>query len=577
MAAPVSDSRLDELVKFHIVIEVRCQNEHQSRMSTESPDHGFFRELLRRNVVKVGIAYVITSWVLLQVADTVLPLFGAPEWILQIFTILLLLGFPLALIFAWAFEITPEGIKRTHEVPLEHSITAQTGRKLDFMIIGILAVLLIVSLSVDFFEAQPTTQGTEIQFTKATNSIAVLPFRNLSPGSEREEKEYLVGGLTDAIITALSKFPDLRVTARQSSSTYSQRSIGAPDIGAQLGVRYLVSGSVMSVGATVRSSVQLLETSSGNELWSANFDRSFRSRSDILTVIDDITDAVVTAIMSPDSGPLPHAERQRVLNESEHSLDAYALFLRGKEMFYQYNAEANAEARRLFERSIEIDSSFAKAHANLAWTHAQDFDFQWSDDPERSLRMAYESAKTAYELDNDDYESLWALGWSHLNYLGQHEAALEYYKRALILNPNDAEMLAEMGNILIYSGQPEKAIESILEAIERQPFRDQWYDEYLGWAYDEAGQYETAIQTLSVIDDHEGWWGHAYLACSYADLGRIEEAGAEIERIQEIEPEFSWEFYLYWVNSKRRYLDGAQRDRRIACLAKAMGRAGSAA
>ncbi|MFQ6004796.1 MAG: tetratricopeptide repeat protein [Woeseia sp.] len=540
-------------------------------MSTDPPRNSFFRELKRRNVVKVAIAYAVTAWVLVQVASVVLPTFGSPEWVLQVFTALVILGFPLALLFAWAFEITPEGLKRTHEVPLEQSITAQTGRKLDFIIIGVLVVLLTVSLFVDFFEAQLPDGDGVLQAHYSRGSIAVLPFKNLSPGSERTEKEYMADGMTDSIITALSKFPDLRVTARNSSFAYKGKSIRVQDIGSQLGVRYVLEGSVMTAGDTVRSTIQLVETSSGKGLWAANFDRDFVSRDDVLNVLDDVTQAIVTAIMSPDSGPYAHAERSRALARNKKSLSAYEFFLRGKQKFYQYNAKDNAEARRLFEKSIEIDPSFAKTHANLAWTHAMDFDFEWSDDPDYSLSKAFEAGQKAYELDDADYESLWALGWSYFHYQGKHEIALKFYERAVELNSNDAEMLAEMGNILIYTGQPERAIVQLLQAIERNPFRDQWYDEYLGWAYDEAGQYDRAIQTLSGIHSHEGWWGHAYLACSYADLGRMQDANAEVQRIFELEPDFSWDFYLDWVNNKRRYLVTDQRDRRITCLARAMG------
>ena len=544
-------------------------------MSDDDSQSGFFGELKRRNVVKVAIAYGVTGWILVEVAAVILPIFESPEWILQVFALIVILGFPLALIFAWAFEVTPEGLKRTREVPLHESTTAQTGRKLDFIIIGVLTILLALSVSIHFLNPPFPGGNDDSPDQRFKRSIAVVPFENLSPDSDQEENEYLVDGVTDSIITALSRFPDLRVTARNSSFTYKGRLISVKEIGSQLNVRYILVGSVMKVGDTIRSSIQLVETTTGKELWADKFDRDFVSRDDVLNVIDDVTKAIVTAIMSPDSGPFAQAERTRVLARNQKTLDAYEYFLRGKQQFYQYNSKANVAARQYFEKSIELDPGFAKAHANLAWTHAQDFDFQWSEDPDYSLRKAFEYAQIAYDLDDADYESLWALGWAYLNYQGKHDIAMRYYERALELNSNDAEMIAEMGNILIYTGQPERAIEQILKAIERNPFRDQWYDEYLGWAYDEAGQFDRAIEILSVIDTHEGWWGHAYLACSYADVGNMRNAREEVRNIRSLNPDFTWKFYLDWVDNKRRYMVSAQRDRRIDCLANAMEKAGA--
>ncbi len=540
-------------------------------MDAEPGKRGYFSELKRRNVFKVAVAYAATGWILIESASVILPITHAPEWVMQVFTLVIAAGFPLALIFAWAFELTPEGLKRTHEVPLEHSISAKTGKRLNLVIIAILAILLAISLAFDVYEPGLDDHPPEGSALASSPTIAVLPLKKLSPESQQQEDEYLAVGMTDSIITALYQYPDLRVTARNSSFMFQDRSTSLQEIGEKLGVRYVMEGSIFTAGSTMRTSIQLIDASDGKQIWAGSFDRHIASREDILDVLDDVAQATVTAILSPDAGPLATSERQRALAESSDSLDAYKLFMRGKQAFYNYDAVSNAEARAYFERSIALEPEFAKAHSNLAWTHALDFDFEWSEDPEASLNLAFESALRAHELDDNDYESLWALGWAYLNQEGKHDVAMRLYERALELNANDAEMLAEMGYILIYSGQPERAIEQILRAIERHPYRDQWYDEYLGWAYEEAGRYEDAIAILSVIDQHEGWWGRAYLACSYAETGQLDAARAQIDRSRELEPDWSWAFYLDWVNNKRRYRIEEQRDRRIACMARAMG------
>ena len=204
---------------------------------------------------------------------------------------------------------------------------------------------------------------------------------------------------------------------------------------------------------------------------------------------------------------------------------------------YRETPEDNRIARALFQKAAEVDPTYARAYAGLAWTYANDYDWEWTDDYEQARANAYTYAQKALAIDPYDYKSYWALGWAQL-YNWEHDAATASYERALQLNPNDAELLAEMSNLLIYLGQTDRAIEQLLLAMHLNPFHPQWYKEYLGWAYEEAGRPEDAIRVLEPLLEPEEWVRRT-LAAAYAAAGREEDAHRQIRAIVEKNPAFS--------------------------------------
>ena len=258
-----------------------------------------FAELKRRNVVRVGVAYAVISWVIAQIAEFAFENFGAPDWVLKTVVVLLLLGLPLALFFAWAYEITPEGVKREKDVDRSKSITHVTGRKLDFAIIGALGVALIyfiwerqtIEPSVDSAEPAVAAQAEALPSSGPDpHSIAVLPFVNMSSD---KEQEWFSDGLTEEILNALARTPDLLVAARTSSFKFKNSSEDIPTIARSLGVAHVLEGSVRRDRDHLRVTAQLIRASDGFHLWSQNYDRN---PEDVISLQEEVAIEIATAL-----------------------------------------------------------------------------------------------------------------------------------------------------------------------------------------------------------------------------------------------------------------------------------------
>jgi TolB-like protein len=264
-----------------------------------------FAELKRRNVVRVGIAYAVIGWILAQIAEFAFENFGAPEWVLKSVVVVILLGLPLALFFAWAFEITPEGVKREEDVDRSQSITHSTGRKLDFVIIGALVLALGYFIwerqsipepvekiaAVDAVEeSAPSGVGQDPARSPVVRSIAVLPFVNMSSD---QEQEWFSDGLTEELLNALARTPDLLVAARTSSFKFKGSTEDIPTIASALGVAHILEGSVRSGGDQLRVTAQLIRASDGFHLWSQSYDRN---PEDVIAIQEEIAIEIATAL-----------------------------------------------------------------------------------------------------------------------------------------------------------------------------------------------------------------------------------------------------------------------------------------
>ncbi|TXH33340.1 MAG: adenylate/guanylate cyclase domain-containing protein [Rhodospirillaceae bacterium] len=397
-------------------------------------------------------------------------------------------------------------------------------------------------------------------------SIAVLPFDNLSPDAGQV---YLAEGITEDLITNLAKFPDLYVIARNSSSIYTDKPIKVQQIRDDLGVSYVVEGSVQKAANSVRITAQLIDTETGEHIWAERYDRNLDK---IFQIQDDVASAIAGTLTGT-TGMLAAAELKRVSDKPPQTFIAYDYLMQGWHEWYKFTPEGNHAARRLFDIARKADPSYARAYAGLAWTYALDYEYDWTEDYKNAVEQALTFAKKAVQLGPKDYRSYWVLGWAYL-YSWEHEQAEAAYNRARDMNPNDAELLAEMASLLIYIGRPEQAITQIKEAMRRNPFFDQWYVEYLGWAYQEAGRPQECIDTLEKIIDtqptQEQLWLLRILAACYADpkVNRMADAQRTAKEILMLDPGFSMTAHRKYVEETLPYKSPQQIDRWIAAFSR---------
>jgi adenylate cyclase len=354
-----------------------------------------FAELKRRNVFRVGIAYLIGAWLLLQISDVVLNNIAAPEWVFKAIMLLLGIGLPIALFFAWAFELTPDGIKLEKDVDREQSITRKTSKKLNHTITVIL-VLALGYFIIDKFSApapvhpeasavSPVATVEESPKPKEL-SIAVLPFVNMSADPEQE---FFSDGISEELLNLLVRVDGLKVASRTSSFSYKGESLDIPEIASKLKVNHILEGSVRKAGNRVRITAQLIETTSDRHLWSDTFDRELV---DIFAIQDEIANAIVTAL----KGELGVGEKAVSVKAATENLDAYELYLKARGLFVaRQNLLTSIE---LYEQAIELDPGFARAWEGLA--AAQSVTESWhSGDGIDHQTLALAAAEHALELD----------------------------------------------------------------------------------------------------------------------------------------------------------------------------------
>ena len=330
----------------------------------------FLEELKRRNVIRVAIAYAITAWLLLQLSDVILGNIEAPGWVFQVIMLLLGIGFPLVIIFAWAFEMTPEGIKREKDVDRSQSITNVTGRKLDRIIIGVLVVVVAYLLvdklvlqksaeapataSADSVAAETTAAPKEAE-EAANPSVAVLPFVNMSGD---QENEYFSDGLTETLLHMLAQLPDLRVAARTSSFAFKGQNTSIGEIAETLGVAHILEGSVQKSGERVRVTAQLIRAEDGFHVWSQNYTRPLE---DIFAIQDEIAADVSQAL---GTSLLGNADAPRHVVDTQN-LNAYDSYLKGLEQQAIFSYGSLEIAENHFKQALARDPEFTDARLAL--------------------------------------------------------------------------------------------------------------------------------------------------------------------------------------------------------------------
>jgi adenylate cyclase len=390
-------------------------------------------------------------------------------------------------------------------------------------------------------------------------SLAVLPFDNLS-GDPKQD--YFSDGITESIITALSNVSNLFVIARNSTFTYKGKPVKVQQVAEELGVRYVLEGSVQRSGDRVRITAQLIDALKGHHLWAENYDRRF---GDIFALQDDITENVTMALQVK----LTEGEQARIKRGHTENPEAYEYWLRGRERSLSFTKEDNAQRRKLYEKAAELDPNNSFLWKDIGWTYYRDARFGWTDTPAQSLALAEELAQKTLAV--DDYSAqAYALLSSVYMVKRQHDKAVAYGEKALALAPNLADMKAAVAVPFMYSGRPEEAIELVKKAMRLSPYYPAWYLAVLGHAYRLTGQYEEAITLL------ESWRAranprsalpHLFLAFTYEEAGRGEEAQAAVAEVLKRKPKASIKGY---AKSKLfPYKDPADIERVLDSLRKA--------
>jgi len=387
-------------------------------------------------------------------------------------------------------------------------------------------------------------------------SIAVLPFVNLSSDPEQE---YFSDGITEDLITDLSRLSGLFVIARNSTFTYKGKAVKVEEVGRELGVRYVLEGSVRKAGNRVRITAQLVDATTGHHLWAERYDRELI---DIFALQDEIVQRIVTTLKLQ----LTLWEKGVLVRKSTDNLEAYDYYLRGSEYYWRLTKEGNTQARQMLERAIELDPKYAAAYTALSYTHMIDWAWQWSLDPQ-TLERAFELAQKAVALDDALPMAHSILGWVQC-WKKQHDQAVAEVERAIALDPNDADAYARLAHILKIVGRSEEAIEAMKKAMRLNPHHPPFYLFELGFAYYLTGRNEEAIAALkkSLTSDPNFLPAHIGLTGIYSELGREKEARAEAAEVLRISPNFSLEVW----RQNLVYKDLAVLERHLAGLREAV-------
>jgi adenylate cyclase len=470
----------------------------------------FFSELKRRNVYKVAVAYAVVAWLLIQAASILFPTFEAPPWVMKVFVAVIVLGFPIALVFSWAFEITPEGLKRESDVEAERSITHHTGRR----IVGITIVVAVIATALFVFQLlRPRLIGTGSSLSATVHalpekSVAVLAFDNLS---DDKGSEYFSDGISEELLTVLQKIPGLRVAARTSAFSFKGKSATAQEIGQTLGVANLVEGSVRKAGETVRIAARLTKTTSGNEIWSENYTRSLK---DVFGVQTELAETIVAQLRGQLTGsasnPTTKAEIKEQVRAAEKggtkNVEAHEAYLQGRFFLNRHSEKETDQARAAFARAVELDPQFALAWAGLAKAHIWFCNYSTEGGQKGfniHLAAAHEALEKALAIEPDLAEGLSARLVIETNFDYNWKGAAETLRKALAVAPDDPSLLIWAANLAQSRAQLTQALEFCRRSVAVDPVNAQ---------------------------------ARAFLASTLSNLSRQEEARAEYAQVIELNP-----------------------------------------
>jgi TolB-like protein len=475
-----------------------------------------FEELKRRNVLRVTVAYIVIAWLTLQVGDTLAPALRLPEWTNSALAFFLILGFPLAIFLAWAYELTPEGLRKEKDVDRANSITHITGRKLDFLIIAVLSVALTY-FAFDKFALGPSPEAVVGQ-PAADKSIVVLPFADLSPEGDQG---YFSDGIAEELLNLLAGIPELRVISRSSAFSFKGKNVDIPTIAQQLNVAHVLEGSVRKDGQKIRITAQLIDARTDTHLWSATYDRTL---DDIFVIQDEIAGQVTESLKATLLGGTSP-------KSTETDPEAYALYLRGAHLKFFGTEEASKKAETYLREALAIDPEFAPAWGYLfsVLVNSARSGFIDYDEGHRQARAAN---SRHLELNPNSAEAHTDRAWLAMMYDRNLEEAAEHIKQARALAPNDASVLATSSTFAETMGRIGLAIELGERGLLADPLNST-YTANLATVYAYSGQLDRAEELLNraieLRPDNEG--SLVWLAKIHLLQGRAGDAIAVAERI----------------------------------------------
>jgi len=474
----------------------------------------FFGELKRRNVYKVAVTYAVIAWLLIQAASILLPTFEAPTWVMKGFVVFLILGFAMAVFISWAFEATPQGMKRTEDVSPDEVLPSWSPRKFAAFIVMI-AMLAASLLVFELLRSQSKPRGA---LDLPGKSIAVLPFENLS---RDPDNAYFTEGIQDEILARLAKIADLKVISRTSTQRYKSSPDDLPQIAKRLGVSSILEGSVQKTGDRVRVTVQLINAASDAHLWAETYDRNL---TDVFAAESDIAKMIADTLRAKLSG----SEQQAIAVRPTQNAEAHQLYLRGR---YFWNKRTGADLKKAidyFNQAIGKDPNYALAFAGLADAYVLLSAYAEAS-PKESLPQAKAAALKALELDSTLGEAHATLANALIAYDLNFAEANQEFERAIELNPNYAtahQWYAETG--LVPLGQFEKAVAEVKRALELDPL-SLVINADVGTTLTNARRYDQAIEQLreTVEMDPSFYYAHWTLGNALELKGLTEEAIAE--------------------------------------------------
>lgn len=468
----------------------------------------FIKELKRRNVIRVGVAYLVACWLLMQVVDVLTPVFELPGWAPKLIFLILAVGFIPVILFAWAFEMTPEGIKRESEVSRSESITNLTARKLDHVTIGLLAAVILM-VALDRFLPQslrnttgsPTlamsSQSATGETTDASidesvaepasappeKSIAVLPFVNMSDDAGNE---YFSDGISEELLNALAKVPDLKVAGRTSSFAFKGRNQDLRQIGSALNVSHILEGSVRKAGKRVRITAQLIKVDDGYHVWSETYEREL---DDVFAIQDEISAAILQQLKAK----LVGAATSNVARTDSRTYDLYLL---AGQRIYERNQASLQMASDLLQQAVAIDPDYAPAVAQLGIATYLQSDKNYGDIAAAAAgKMAKEYFDRALQLDPNQAEAMAGLGLYYFNSQFDYDEGIAWLEKALAINPNLINASVWLSTALSERGELRHSLQILEAAFARDPLHPATYNN-LAEGYAMAGKAQSALDTL---------------------------------------------------------------------------------
>jgi len=486
----------------------------------------------------VGVAYIVVAWLVAQVLQLVFESFGTPDWVMKTVLVLLAMGLPLTLFFAWAFEMTPEGLKREHEVDRSQSITSQTGKKLNLTIFTVMALALayfafdkfVISERQNAVSTESVAETTHIAAsqvvtgavtTEPENSIAVLPFINMSSD---EEQEYFSDGLSEELLNLLAKIPELKVASRSSSFQFKGEKIDITEVAQKLKVAHVLEGSVRKAGSHVRITAQLIKADDGYHMWSETYDRSLDN---IFAIQDEISAAVVAALKIELLGEAPKSE---VVNP-----EAYALWLRGRYLYTKWGKENFELAIEAFRAALVIEPDYVEAWASLSIAYLTQTQSGYLD-YDKGVALARDAIEKARAIDPNRPSVLARLANIQNQFDWNWAAAEATIQKALELDPFESRVLNAAGTIAANLGRGEASLAYYQRILDQDPLD-------LISLYNKAD----ALHRLGRLEDArlaygkllelnpEDWGSHTQVAIIMLQQGQAQEAWLELDL--EVDPQ----------------------------------------